>query len=166
MADRWGRDVNVLMDAWIFKVPLSRWPTFVNYADLDGLTVADLMDVEGNWDRDKLMAHFDPKLIDIITRIPRVGQNEADVPELASRFWQIGTSSDILIKNKALQKELKNLDPDFVMNKVEITQVSWFDPLQDLQGKYSGLISNPSYITSSHIPGLQAEIGRHEPSLA
>ncbi|KAK8934886.1 hypothetical protein KSP39_PZI014527 [Platanthera zijinensis] len=79
---------------------------------------------------------------------------------------QIGTSSDILIKNKALQKELKNLDPDFVMNKVEITQVSWFDPLQDLQGKYSGLISNPSYIPSSHIPGLQAEIGRHEPSLA
>ncbi|KAK8942598.1 hypothetical protein KSP39_PZI009116 [Platanthera zijinensis] len=51
-------------------------------------------------------------------------------------------------------------------NKVEIRQGSWFEPLQDLQGKLSGLVSNPPYIPSSHIHGLQAEVGRHEPSLA
>lgn len=29
-----------------------------------------------------------------------------------------------------------------------------------------GLVSNPPYIPSSHIPGLQAEVGQHEPKLA
>lgn len=51
-------------------------------------------------------------------------------------------------------------------DKVEIRQGYWFEPLQDLQGKLSGLVSNPPYIPSSHIPGLQAEVGKHEPSLA
>ncbi|PKA57009.1 release factor glutamine methyltransferase [Apostasia shenzhenica] len=51
-------------------------------------------------------------------------------------------------------------------NKVEIRQGSWFEPLQDLQGQLSGLVSNPPYIPSNHIPGLQAEVGRHEPLLA
>ncbi|KAI0497584.1 hypothetical protein KFK09_020815 [Dendrobium nobile] len=51
-------------------------------------------------------------------------------------------------------------------DKVEIRQGYWFEPLQDLHGKLSGLVSNPPYIPSSHIPGLQAEVGKHEPSLA
>ncbi|XP_020575072.1 uncharacterized protein LOC110021081 [Phalaenopsis equestris] len=51
-------------------------------------------------------------------------------------------------------------------DKVEIRQGYWFEPLQDLQGKLSGLVSNPPYIPSSHIPGLQGEVSKHEPSLA
>lgn len=51
-------------------------------------------------------------------------------------------------------------------DKLEIRQGSWFEPLQDLQGKLSGLVSNPPYIPSFHISSLQAEVGRHEPSLA
>ncbi|KAJ0980459.1 hypothetical protein J5N97_008714 [Dioscorea zingiberensis] len=34
------------------------------------------------------------------------------------------------------------------------------------KGKLTGLVSNPPYIPSSDIPGLQAEVGRHEPKLA
>ncbi|KAH6778674.1 RNA methyltransferase family protein [Perilla frutescens var. frutescens] len=43
---------------------------------------------------------------------------------------------------------------------------SWFDPLEDLRGELSGLVSNPPYIPSDDIDGLQAEVSRHEPRLA
>lgn len=43
---------------------------------------------------------------------------------------------------------------------------SWFEPLKGLEGKLVGLVSNPPYIPSDDIPGLQAEVGKHEPKLA
>ncbi|GAV78670.1 Methyltransf_26 domain-containing protein [Cephalotus follicularis] len=49
---------------------------------------------------------------------------------------------------------------------VDVRQGSWFEPLKDLEGKLGGIISNPPYIPSNHISGLQAEVGRHEPRLA
>ncbi|KAL5804996.1 hypothetical protein ACOSQ3_031796 [Xanthoceras sorbifolium] len=49
---------------------------------------------------------------------------------------------------------------------IEIRQGSWFEPLKDIEEKLSGVISNPPYIPSEDIPGLQAEVGRHEPRLA
>ncbi|KAF3444339.1 hypothetical protein FNV43_RR14030 [Rhamnella rubrinervis] len=33
-------------------------------------------------------------------------------------------------------------------------------------GKLAGIVSNPPYIPSDHISGLQAEVGRHEPKMA
>lgn len=53
-----------------------------------------------------------------------------------------------------------------LQNKVEIRQGSWFEPLTDVRQKLAGLVSNPPYIPSDHIAGLQAEVGRHEPILA
>lgn len=35
-----------------------------------------------------------------------------------------------------------------------------------MEGKLAGIVSNPPYIPSDHISGLQAEVGRHEPRLA
>ena len=35
-----------------------------------------------------------------------------------------------------------------------------------MEGKLAGIVSNPPYIPSDNIPGLQAEVGRHEPRLA
>ncbi|CAL1357849.1 unnamed protein product [Linum trigynum] len=49
---------------------------------------------------------------------------------------------------------------------IEVRQGSWFEPLGNLEGKLSGLVSNPPYIPSNHMPHLQAEVGRHEPKLA
>jgi len=49
---------------------------------------------------------------------------------------------------------------------IEVREGSWFEPLKDLEGKLVGLVSNPPYIPSDDIPGLQAEVGRHEPKLA
>ena len=35
-----------------------------------------------------------------------------------------------------------------------------------MEGKLADIVSNPPYISSDNIPGLQAEVGRHEPRLA
>ena len=47
-----------------------------------------------------------------------------------------------------------------------IKQGSWFEPLKELEGELMGLVSNPPYIPSEHISGLQAEVAKHEPRLA
>lgn len=49
---------------------------------------------------------------------------------------------------------------------IELRQGSWFEPLKDVEGKLAGIVSNPPYIPSDHISGLQAEVGRHEPKMA
>ncbi|XP_010907337.2 uncharacterized protein [Elaeis guineensis] len=59
-----------------------------------------------------------------------------------------------------------NVERYGLKDKVEIRQGSWFEPLQDVKGKLAGLVSNPPYIPNSHISGLQAEVGWHEPRLA
>jgi release factor glutamine methyltransferase len=48
----------------------------------------------------------------------------------------------------------------------EVRQGSWFEPLKDVEGQLVGIVSNPPYIPSDNISGLQAEVGRHEPRLA
>ncbi|GLT74917.1 hypothetical protein SLA2020_466820 [Shorea laevis] len=49
---------------------------------------------------------------------------------------------------------------------IEVREGSWFEPLKDVEGKLAGIVSNPPYIPSDDISGLQAEVGRHEPRLA
>ncbi|KAF9686517.1 hypothetical protein SADUNF_Sadunf03G0166800 [Salix dunnii] len=49
---------------------------------------------------------------------------------------------------------------------IEVRQGSWFEPLEDVEGQLVGIVSNPPYIPSDNISGLQAEVGRHEPRLA
>ncbi|KAF7063445.1 hypothetical protein CFC21_069962 [Triticum aestivum] len=53
-----------------------------------------------------------------------------------------------------------------VQDKVEIRRGSWFEPLEDVKGKLMGVISNPPYIPTDDLPGLQPEVGWHEPKLA
>ncbi|XP_052207329.1 uncharacterized protein LOC127811469 isoform X2 [Diospyros lotus] len=51
-------------------------------------------------------------------------------------------------------------------DKIVIKQGSWFEPLEGVEGELIGLVSNPPYIPSEHISGLQAEVAKHEPRLA
>ncbi|KAK7271324.1 hypothetical protein RJT34_27120 [Clitoria ternatea] len=53
-----------------------------------------------------------------------------------------------------------------LQDKIELREGSWFEPLRDMEGKLAGLVSNPPYIPSKDISGLQAEVGRHEPRVA
>jgi release factor glutamine methyltransferase len=47
-----------------------------------------------------------------------------------------------------------------------VRQGFWFSPLQDKLGELAGVISNPPYIPSDKLIGLQAEVGKHEPRIA
>ncbi|KAF6166203.1 hypothetical protein GIB67_023913 [Kingdonia uniflora] len=53
-----------------------------------------------------------------------------------------------------------------LQDKIEIRIGSWFKPLEDVKREVVGLVSNPPYIPSDQILGLQAEVGKHEPRLA
>ncbi|KAJ0044448.1 hypothetical protein Pint_04963 [Pistacia integerrima] len=53
-----------------------------------------------------------------------------------------------------------------LQDEIEVRRGFWFETLKDVEGKLSGVVSNPPYIPSDHISGLQAEVGEHEPRLA
>ncbi|KAK1347118.1 Modification methylase HemK [Heracleum sosnowskyi] len=66
----------------------------------------------------------------------------------------------------AVQVASFNVQRYNLQHKVEIRQGSWFEPLKEAEGELAGLVSNPPYIPSDQISGLQAEVGKHEPRLA
>ncbi|KAI5674601.1 hypothetical protein M9H77_14965 [Catharanthus roseus] len=59
-----------------------------------------------------------------------------------------------------------NVQRYHLQGKVTVQQGSWFEPLRGYEGKFAGLVSNPPYIPTENITGLQAEVGKHEPRLA
>ncbi|BBH01541.1 RNA methyltransferase family protein, partial [Prunus dulcis] len=48
---------------------------------------------------------------------------------------------------------------------VELRQGSWLEPLKDMEGKLAGLVSNPPYIPSDDISGLQLKFADMNPKL-
>jgi release factor glutamine methyltransferase len=53
-----------------------------------------------------------------------------------------------------------------VRDRIHFHQGSWWSPLQQLQGKVAGMLSNPPYIPSEEVLRLQPEVCQHEPHLA
>ncbi|WP_373534625.1 peptide chain release factor N(5)-glutamine methyltransferase [Microcoleus sp.] len=51
-------------------------------------------------------------------------------------------------------------------SRVNFYQGLWWEPLEFLKGKVSGMVSNPPYIPSSTVLTLQPEVLKHEPHLA
>jgi len=49
---------------------------------------------------------------------------------------------------------------------ISFYQGNWWQPLQHLQGKVTGMVSNPPYIPTAEILELQPEVCLHEPHLA
>lgn len=61
------------------------------------------------------------------------------------------------------QTNAKQLNLD---SRIHFYSGSWWQPLTALQGQFSGMVSNPPYIPSTMITGLQPEVALHEPHLA
>ncbi|KAL0399022.1 UNVERIFIED_CONTAM: Release factor glutamine methyltransferase [Sesamum radiatum] len=59
-----------------------------------------------------------------------------------------------------------NVERYSLQDRIAVRLGSWFDPLEDVEGELNGLVSNPPYIPSEDIDGLQAEVSKHEPRLA
>lgn len=67
---------------------------------------------------------------------------------------------------EALMIAQANAQAYHLSDRIQFYQGSWFQPLAHLRGQLSGMVSNPPYIPSSMVPGLQPEVARHEPHLA
>ena len=63
-----------------------------------------------------------------------------------------------IAKNNAIKTKLSK--------RIQFYQGNWWNPLQHLQGKIQGMVSNPPYIPSAELPQLQPEVFKHEPHLA
>ncbi|KAG6687240.1 hypothetical protein I3843_11G060400 [Carya illinoinensis] len=81
---------------------------------------------------------------------------------LGSRGMVIATDLNPI----ALSVATFNLQRYGLQDIIELRQGSWFEPLKDVEGNIAGIVSNPPYIPSDNISGLQAEVCRHEPKLA
>jgi release factor glutamine methyltransferase len=53
-----------------------------------------------------------------------------------------------------------------VIDRLNFSQGNWWSSLGHLQGKVSGMLSNPPYIPSEQVLRLQPEVTQHEPHLA
>jgi release factor glutamine methyltransferase len=61
------------------------------------------------------------------------------------------------------KRNAKNLDLD---RYISWYRGSWFEPLDHLKEKISGMVSNPPYIPTAQVSQLQIEVSKHEPHLA
>ncbi|CAM6104591.1 unnamed protein product [Calypogeia fissa] len=81
----------------------------------------------------------------------------------------LGPSGSVMAvdaSSAAVRVATRNIERYSLQNKVKVLQGFWFSPLQDKLGQLAGVISNPPYIPSDRLTGLQAEVGKHEPRIA
>jgi len=83
---------------------------------------------------------------------------------LADIFPQ-ATIYGVDISHEALEVARYNAN-NLELDNISFYQGSWWSPLSFLQGKVTGMVSNPPYIPSATIPQLQPEVCQHEPTLA
>ncbi len=72
------------------------------------------------------------------------------------------------ISEKALEIAMKNAEANGVRSKISFLNGSLFSPLDDIgiKDKIDILVSNPPYIPSKEIEGLQVEVSKYEPRIA
>ncbi|MEB3190619.1 MAG: peptide chain release factor N(5)-glutamine methyltransferase [Snowella sp.] len=77
-----------------------------------------------------------------------------------SNIYAVDQSAD------ALAIAVRNAQKYDLADRIQFYQGSWWQPLTTLRGKIAGMVSNPPYIPSSDLAGLQPEVAHHEPRLA
>lgn len=68
--------------------------------------------------------------------------------------------------NEAIAIAQKNAQNLGFSDRISFYEGNWWEPLELLKGKVSGMVSNPPYIPSALIPQLQPEVAKHEPRSA
>lgn len=97
-----------------------------------------------------------------------IGTGSGAITVSLARFIKNAYVYSIDISKKALGIAMKNADIHGVTSKISFLNGSLFEPLEniDIKGKVDILVSNPPYIPSSEIEGLQIEVAKYEPRIA
>ncbi len=66
----------------------------------------------------------------------------------------------------ALEVAQENANALRLEDRIDFCCSNWWDKLEWLQGKVTGMISNPPYIPTAEVPKLQPEVAQHEPHSA
>jgi len=66
----------------------------------------------------------------------------------------------------ALAMAKVNAQQNGLEHRIQFYHGEWFEPLHHLEGNLQGMVSNPPYILTHQLSGLQPEVARHEPWLA
>lgn len=84
---------------------------------------------------------------------------------LATSFPQAKIHAvDSSVTALAIAKENAQLTK--LQDQINFYHGSWWQPLRHLEGKITGMVSNPPYIPTQELPTLQPEVFQHEPHLA
>lgn len=67
---------------------------------------------------------------------------------------------------EALAIARENVVTAGLQERISLYRGSWWTPVEFLRGKTSGMVSNPPYIPTGELAGLQPEVIAHEPRLA
>ena len=84
---------------------------------------------------------------------------------LAYQFPQ-ATIHAVDISEKAIAIAQLNAQQNNLTHRIQFHKGSWLDPLSNLRGQLSAIISNPPYIPTQTVLTLQPEVEKHEPHLA
>lgn len=84
---------------------------------------------------------------------------------LADSFPQ-ATIHAVDLSEDALKVASENAVKLKLEQNIRFYQGSWWSPLKFLQGRVSGMVSNPPYIPTPQLKHLQPEVVKHEPRLA
>jgi release factor glutamine methyltransferase len=105
-----------------------------------------------------LITDGDQQWVDLGTGSGAIALGLADV-------FPTGTIHAVDLSDEALKIAQENA-VRLNLNNIHFYQGNWWSPLSSLQGKVTGMVSNPPYIPSAQIPQLQPEVAHHEPRLA
>lgn len=97
-----------------------------------------------------------------------IGTGSGAITVSLAKFIERANVFSVDISKKALEIARKNAEANGVISKINFLNGSLFSPLDDLgiKGEIDILVSNPPYIPSKEIEGLQVEVSRYEPRIA
>lgn len=100
-----------------------------------------------------------------IYKIVDIGTGSGAISVSLAKYIKNSFIYSIDISEKALRVGRKNAKKNEVISKIQFLQGSLFQPLEelDLNGKIDIIASNPPYIPTRDIDGLQIEVSKYEP---
>ncbi|WP_432662584.1 peptide chain release factor N(5)-glutamine methyltransferase [Wukongibacter baidiensis] len=97
-----------------------------------------------------------------------IGTGSGAITVSLAKFIEKTHVFSVDISEKAIKIAMKNAETNGVTSKISFLNGSLFSPLDSIgiKGEIDILVSNPPYIPSKEIEGLQVEVSKYEPRIA